>query len=349
MNILSPNLHHVFYILCILILIYSIIRIYLLRKMSVWRREYPGLGRSISFPRAGAVAARILLLSSTLLCVFLSGWKTDYKDEKREESFRGVDILFLVDVSLSMQAVDSQPNRLAKFKATLLRMLPSLSGNRFGMIVFAGSPFLYCPMTSDVAAFSDYVRGLDADMVGDRGTDLAKAFKKAEDLLNSDKVFRNRILILVTDGEDIGDPETVKFPALFQIWGTGTSSGGPIVYNDDDSGLSGYLMKDGSLSPNETLPGVIRSRMNAEFLGDLADKNGGTFYPLETSAPDAESLKKEIRSLEENLYSRKKDLKRAEGSGKFLLAAVLFLLLDWIFVENALFPRRKERSSLEIY
>ncbi|TGK39328.1 VWA domain-containing protein, partial [Leptospira gomenensis] len=221
----SSVFQNVFFVLCILIFIYSISRIYILRKISVWKREYPGLERSASFPRAGVAAVRILFLSASLVCIFFTGWKTDYTDEKKEESFRGVDILFLVDVSLSMQAIDSQPNRLAKFKATLLRMLPALSGNRFGMIVFAGSPFLYCPMTSDVAAFSDYVRGLDADMIGDRGTDLAKAFQKAEDLLNSDKVFRNRILILVTDGEDIGDPETVKFPASFQIWGAGTSTG----------------------------------------------------------------------------------------------------------------------------
>ncbi|TGM58841.1 VWA domain-containing protein BatB [Leptospira adleri] len=341
----SAYLKSIFYAVLALWSIYSSIRIYLIYKISDWKIRYPGLERTSSFPKAGIVAGRILLLFVTLICIFFSGWKTDYKDEKKEESFRGVDILFLVDVSLSMQAIDNVPTRLAKFKEILLRMLPSLNGNRFGMIVFAASPFLYCPMTSDIAAFSDYVRGLDVDMVGDRGTDLKKAFQKAEDLLNSEKVFRNRILILVTDGEDQNDPELVSFPANFQIWAAGTETGGPIAYNDEESGLSGYLLRDGTLSPNANIPGVIRSKMNPAFLRELAGKNNGALYSLETNPPDVESFQKEIRSLEENLYSRRKDLKRAEGSAKYLLVAILCMLLDWIFVETFLFSRKKGAAA----
>ncbi|MCG6169817.1 VWA domain-containing protein BatB [Leptospira sanjuanensis] len=337
----SPYLANVFYALAVIWTLYSILRIFVIFKIREWRIIYPGLERSSSFPAVRLVLARIFLIFAALVCVFLSGLKTDYKDEKKEESFKGVDILFLVDVSLSMQAIDSSPTRLARFKEVLLRMLPSLSGNRFGMIVFAASPFLYCPMTSDVAAFSDYVRGLDVDMVGDRGTDLNKAFLKADTILKSEKIFRNRILVLVTDGEDLNDPEPIAFPASFQVWASGTEAGGPIAYNDEDSGLSGFLLKDGTLTPNINSAGIIQSKMNRSFLRNLADKNDGKFYSLDENPPDAESLKKEILALEENLYSRRKDLKRSEGSGVFLFAAVLFLLADWILVESFLFPKRK--------
>ncbi|EMN32972.1 von Willebrand factor type A domain protein [Leptospira interrogans serovar Pyrogenes str. L0374] len=238
----------------------------MISKIREWKIFYPGLERSSSFPDVRWVLVRILLIFAVLVCVFFAGLKTEMKDEKKEESFKGVDILFLVDVSLSMQAIDSSPTRLAKFKEVLLRMLPSLSGNRFGMIVFAGSPFLYCPMTTDVSAFSDYVRGLDVDMVGDRGTDLSQAFTKAEALLRSEKVFRNRILILVTDGEDQNDPQAISFPASFQVWAAGTESGGPIVYNDENSGLNGFLLKDGTLTSNSNSPGIIHSKMNRTFL-----------------------------------------------------------------------------------
>nr|AYC03898.1 vWA-2 protein [Leptospira interrogans serovar Hebdomadis] len=318
----------------------------MISKIREWKIFYPGLERSSSFPDVRWVLVRILLIFAVLVCVFFAGLKTEMKDEKKEESFKGVDILFLVDVSLSMQAIDSSPTRLAKFKEVLLRMLPSLSGNRFGMIVFAGSPFLYCPMTTDVSAFSDYVRGLDVDMVGDRGTDLSQAFTKAEALLRSEKVFRNRILILVTDGEDQNDPQAISFPASFQVWAAGTESGGPIVYNDENSGLNGFLLKDGTLTSNPNSPGIIHSKMNRTCLKNLADKNDGNFYSLDSNPPDSTILQKEIFSLEENLYSRKKDLKRAEGSGKFLFAAVFLLLLDWILVESLLFPKRKSVSVI---
>ncbi|OCC29825.1 Protein BatB [Leptospira interrogans serovar Canicola] len=249
----------------------------MISKIREWKIFYPGLERSSSFPDVRWVLVRILLIFAVLVCVFFAGLKTEMKDEKKEESFKGVDILFLVDVSLSMQAIDSSPTRLAKFKEVLLRMLPSLSGNRFGMIVFAGSPFLYCPMTTDVSAFSDYVRGLDVDMVGDRGTDLSQAFTKAEALLRSEKVFRNRILILVTDGEDQNDPQAISFPASFQVWAAGTESGGPIVYNDENSGLNGFLLKDGTLTSNSNSPGIIHSKMNRTFLKNLADKKRRKF------------------------------------------------------------------------
>lgn len=339
----SANLKNVFFALVVVWAIYSVIRIFIISKVKEWRIFYPGLERSSLFPDTRLVLIRILLIFAVLVCVFFAGLKTEMKDEKKEESFKGVDILFLVDVSLSMQAVDSSPTRLAKFKEVLLRMLPSLSGNRFGMIVFAGSPFLYCPMTSDVSAFSDYVRGLDVDMVGDRGTDLSQAFAKAEALLHSEKVFRNRILILVTDGEDQNDPQTVSFPASFQVWAAGTEGGGPIVYNDENSGLNGFLLKDGTLTSNSNSPEIIHSKMNRTFLKNLADKNDGSFYSLDSNPPSSTILQKEIFSLEENLYSRKKDLKRAEGSGKFLFAAVFFLLLDWILVEFFLFSGRKSK------
>ncbi|WP_061242228.1 VWA domain-containing protein BatB [Leptospira interrogans] len=342
----SANLKNIFFALVIVWMIYSTIRIFLISKIREWKIFYPGLERSSSFPDVRWVLVRILLIFAVLVCVFFAGLKTEMKDEKKEESFKGVDILFLVDVSLSMQAIDSSPTRLAKFKEVLLRMLPSLSGNRFGMIVFAGSPFLYCPMTTDVSAFSDYVRGLDVDMVGDRGTDLSQAFTKAEALLRSEKVFRNRILILVTDGEDQNDPQAISFPASFQVWAAGTESGGPIVYNDENSGLNGFLLKDGTLTSNSNSPGIIHSKMNRTFLKNLADKNDGNFYSLDSNPPDSTILQKEIFSLEENLYSRKKDLKRAEGSGKFLFAAVFLLLLDWILVESLLFPKRKSVSVI---
>lgn len=342
----SANLKNIFFALVVVWIVYSTIRIFLISKIREWEIFYPGLERSSSFPDVRWVLVRILLIFAVLVCVFFAGLKTEMKDEKKEESFKGVDILFLVDVSLSMQAIDSSPTRLAKFKEVLLRMLPSLSGNRFGMIVFAGSPFLYCPMTTDVSAFSDYVRGLYVDMVGDRGTDLSQAFTKAEALLRSEKVFRNRILILVTDGEDQNDPQAISFPASFQVWAAGTESGGPIVYNDENSGLNGFLLKDGTLTSNSNSPGIIHSKMNRTFLKNLADKNDGNFYSLDSNPPDSTILQKEIFSLEENLYSRKKDLKRAEGSGKFLFVAVFLLLLDWILVESLLFPKRKSVSVI---
>lgn len=105
-------------------------------------------------------------------------------------------------------------------------------------------------------------------------------------------------------------------------------------------------MKDGTLTPDLSSPGIIHSKMNQTFLRKLADKNGGIFYSLDSDPPDVTSFQRKILSLEENLYSRSKNLERAEGSGKFLFMAIFFLLLDWVFVEFFLFSKRKSEVGI---
>ncbi len=300
---------------------------------SRWKKQFVGLNREAQVPSFFLVLARVLILGAVLFISY-SGYKqTEGPRSKEEETLQGVDFLFLVDVSLSMQAIDTNPSRLSRAKETILRLLPDLGGNRFGMIVFAASPFLYCPMTSDIRAFADYVRGLDVDIVGDRGTDLRAAFGKAEELLNSNYVLRNRVLVLISDGEDIQDPGLFKFPAEVLVWSVGTQEGGPIAYTDDGANLSGYLTKDGSLAPYENSPGVVVSKANVSFLKKVAEENGGKFLQLDTESPDITELKSWLGSMDQNTNKRIRNLRRAEGIRKYLLPIVLLLLFDFFVLE----------------
>lgn len=312
---------------------YAVIRIGFYFLWNSWRRSYPGLGRESIVPSLWIALLRIVLLGSALCISYLAFRPYEGPRLKEEEASQGVDFLFLVDTSLSMQATDTAPTRMARVKETILRILPGLSGNRFGMIVFAGSPFLYCPMTSDIGAFSDYVRGLDVDIVGDRGTDLAAAFQKAEDLLKSNRVFRNRILVLISDGEDVQSPGTFSFPADVWVWSVGTPTGGSIAYTDDGSNLSGYLTKDGSLAPYENSPGVVVSKANLPFLKSIAEENGGRFLDLDRESPNPKEIRSWLESMDKNTNKRIRNLRRAEGYRKYLLPVVLLLLFDFIFLE----------------
>ena len=59
----------------------------------------------------------------------------------------GVDILIVLDTSVSMNALDVKPSRMEKAKYELGRLLNTLRGDRVGIIVFAGSAHLHCPLT----------------------------------------------------------------------------------------------------------------------------------------------------------------------------------------------------------
>ncbi len=52
---------------------------------------------------------------------------------------KGVDLIFAVDVSVSMNAEDVKPTRLEKAKYEISQVIQKLKGDRVGIIVFAGS------------------------------------------------------------------------------------------------------------------------------------------------------------------------------------------------------------------
>ena len=78
---------------------------------------------------------------------------------------RGIDVMVAVDVSNSMLAQDVKPNRLERAKLAVLDMVKLLEGDRVGLVAFAGTAFLECPLTLDDLrdirrAFVDVLRGL---------------------------------------------------------------------------------------------------------------------------------------------------------------------------------------------
>ena len=55
---------------------------------------------------------------------------------------KGVDLVFAIDVSQSMDAEDVKPNRLEKAKFEISQMIRKLKGDRVALVVFAGSSHL---------------------------------------------------------------------------------------------------------------------------------------------------------------------------------------------------------------
>ncbi len=74
--------------------------------------------------------------------------------------YQTTDIVFLVDTSASMLAQDLSPSRLgaaARFVERLVRARPK---SRFGLVSFAASTVVECPVTSDHAAFVERLRAI---------------------------------------------------------------------------------------------------------------------------------------------------------------------------------------------
>jgi Ca-activated chloride channel family protein len=141
----------------------------------------------------------LLMAAILLLCLSLARPQWGAVWEKAET--RGIDVMIALDTSRSMLAEDISPNRLERSKLAILDLLETVKGDRVGLIAFAGNAFLQCPLTLDYQAFRQTLAAVDTDTIPIGGTDVASAIDEAEAYF--EQTGNERILILITDGEDL--------------------------------------------------------------------------------------------------------------------------------------------------
>ncbi|MBL8842861.1 MAG: VWA domain-containing protein [Planctomycetes bacterium] len=113
------------------------------------------------------------------------------------------DLVFCLDVSRSMLADDAAPTRLAAAQRALQEHAAATEGERFALLLFAGSAELVVPLTDDGAAFTEAVQEASPDAIARGGTELGAALDLALDALRAAET-RGGAIVLLTDGEDLG-------------------------------------------------------------------------------------------------------------------------------------------------
>lgn len=113
---------------------------------------------------------------------------------------KGLEAVFVLDVSQSMLAEDAAPNRLMRAKAEISAVLALMRGERAGLVVFAGDARLSCPLTTDHRSLERIIRDADRLSVARGGTDLGRAIELAATMFSADASVKS--IVLLTDGED---------------------------------------------------------------------------------------------------------------------------------------------------
>ncbi len=177
-----------------------------------------------------------------MLCLFaaLAGPLIGYHWEKI--SRRGNEVVFAIDTSRSMLTPDVKPNRLTRAKLAIDDMASQLEGDGIGIVAFAGSAFLVCPLTLDYGAFHESLDAVDIHTIPRGGTNISSAILEARAALRR-RPGSDRILILVTDGENLeGDALAAATQAARQdglkiyTVGIGTAEGDLIPLPSDQGG-----------------------------------------------------------------------------------------------------------------
>jgi Ca-activated chloride channel family protein len=125
-----------------------------------------------------------------------------WNQQTRTVEKRGRDVVFMVDVSMSMLADDLIPNRLERAKLAIKDAVMSLDGDRVALVAFAGTAVVKTPLTNDYSFFISAVDRLSVNSVSRGGSLIGDAIRYVNNTVLDDSAKAFKDLILITDGED---------------------------------------------------------------------------------------------------------------------------------------------------
>jgi len=282
------------------------------------------------------------LAALALLFVALAGPLVGYRWEL--VSRRGIEIIFAVDTSRSMSTPDVKPDRLTRAKLAIDDFTNELDGDAIGLVAFAGDAFLVCPMTLDYGAFHESLSAIDINTIPRGGTNIASAIRGAQIALRR-RPGSDKILILVTDGEDLeGDALTAAQAAARQdslkiyTIGVGTAQGDLIPLSDNPNG--GFVKDDSG--------DFVKSRLDEPALKAIAAATGGQYAPLGPQGQGFETLYQSSLAplLKHDLASRQQRV-YIERYQWPLSGALALLLLSLLIGSRRRIRARSRRAAPE--
>ena len=288
-------------------------------------------------PKKRMIKRVILVLAVASIFVALARPQMGF--QWKEIKRKGIDIMVAVDTSKSMLAEDVRPNRLERSKFGIMDFVSKLEGDRVGLLPFAGTAFLMCPLTLDYDAFRNSLEALDTEIIPQGGTDIASAIYEAEAAFQNNA--NHKILVLVTDGEDLEgaalSAATVAKDKGLTIYtvGVGTPSGELIPLMR--GGKDGVFVKDETGQP-------VKSRLDETMLQKIAETTGGRYEPLGQQAEGLEAIYREKLSLvpKQDLAERLQRVPIERFQWPLMLALILLL------AEFVISDRKRSRKAFPV-
>jgi Ca-activated chloride channel family protein len=238
----------------------------------------------------------------------------------RTEKSLGRNVLIALDLSRSMRVADIKPDRLARAKMAIYELLETMPNERIGVIGFAGSAYVYAPLTVDHQAVRETVEQIDETWATQGGTNLAAAIGLAIDTLKKTGQ-KNNALVILSDGEKHDD-------SLDDVIAQARESGVYIL-------AIGVGTEDGNYVPNPDFPGgrmvdrrgqPVVSRLQPDVMRKLASETKGRYAVAGTGADIAAMVKDAVKDLDAFEIEGRERAVSIEFYQWLVLPALIFLL-----------------------
>ncbi|MEC7785905.1 MAG: VWA domain-containing protein [Nitrospinota bacterium] len=289
---------------------------------------------TLNFKELQKSKAIFVILTFLFLFIALTRpqWGYQWEDYKQE----GVDIIIALDVSRSMLAKDIKPNRLERAKRKISDLLNMLKGDRIGLVAFAGTSFVQCPLTLDYAAARIFLNAIDTDLIPVQGTAIGDALRKSTNAFRTQEN-KSRAIILITDGEDQtgqameAAEEAKKAGVKVFTIGIGKEIGAPLP---DPNKASGFLKNENG--------DVILTKLDEAILQQISLKTGGSYVRSVTGDIDLKTiyLDQINQKLDKNKFKSERRKIWQERFQWFIFLAFLFMVY-----ESSLSTRKIELNS----
>ena len=250
-------------------------------------------------------------------------------DTIRESKTEIVDILLVIDQSSTMLAQDFKPNRLEAAKEVAKKFIKDHDGDRLGLIVFAGEPYIQCPLTRDINVLLEFTDEIEIIDQEDDGTAIGMAIANSINRLRESDT-KSKTIILLSDGSNNQgelDPITAaglaaKFDIKIYTVAAGTH------------GLAPYPVTD---AWGRQVIQKVQVDVDEESLKEIAIITGGQFF----RATDNKSLLKvyeDIDALERTEIEVKEYQNYTELYSWFTIPAA-FASIFFLFFSRGIFHK----------
>ena len=233
----------------------------------------------------------------------------------------GIDIVMAVDVSTSMLAKDFIPDRLSVAKEVASEFIGDRTGDRIGIVVFAGESFTQSPLTTDQSTLQTMLGRISSGVIEDGtaiGNGLATSINR---LRESDS--KSKVVILLTDGvNNRGEISPLTAAKIakdmgIKVYTIGIGRHGTAPYPVfDERGREVDVVK-------------MKVEIDEKILRDIATQTGGEYFRA-TDKKTLEAIYEQINTLEKSRVEVENRTTLHEEFLVFVLWALAALLLEFI-------------------
>lgn len=285
-----------------------------------------------SFMLSGYATWRMALKTTfiilALVMIVLALMRPQWGKRDQQVLQEGRDLVIVLDISRSMRATDFKPNRLDFAKMKIHTLLSRMESERVALVLFSGAAFVQCPFTADKSAFLMFLEQVSVEAIASGTTSLDKALLKSLELFAPYKERKNKLVLLVTDGEDFShDLSMVKSQARnlgikLLAYGVGSVEGAPIPILDMAGRPHGFEQNpDGS---------VALSRLNESLLKEITKDLSGHYVKATQNDRDLDALMGIVSTYEKEKTEDRTLSMFEDHYHYFLAAAGIFLGVEWM-------------------